>query len=46
MKKKILGLGIVAVLIIMLVVLTGCGEKTTQNNGEEGTAEEVTEVRK
>ena len=46
MKKKILGLGIVAILIIMLVVLTGCGEKTTQNNGEEGTAEEVTEVGK
>ena len=46
MKKKILSLGIVAVLIIMLVVLTGCGENTTQNNGEQGTAEEVTEVGK
>ncbi len=46
MKKKVLSLGIVAILIAMLVLLTGCGENTTQNNGEQGTAEEVTEVGK
>ncbi len=32
MKKKILGLGVVLILIGMLVLLTGCGDKTTNTN--------------
>ena len=31
MKKKILSLGVVAILVVMLIVLTGCGN----NNGEQ-----------
>lgn len=32
MKKKILGLGIIAVLIVMLFSLTGCGKEEKINN--------------
>ena len=32
MKKKILSLGVIAVLIVMLISLTGCGEKESSNN--------------
>ena len=33
MKKKILSLGLVAILITMLVLLTGCGENTNSDQG-------------
>lgn len=36
MKKKILELGIVAILIVMLVTLTGCGNKQSEKNNEDG----------
>lgn len=39
MKKKILSLGIVAVLIVMLVTLTGCGEKETTNENQKNPIE-------
>ena len=32
MKKKILGVGIIIVIGIMLLCLTGCGEKNSSNN--------------
>lgn len=32
MKKKILSLGVIAILIVMLVTLTGCGNNSTENN--------------
>lgn len=30
MKKRILSLGVVVILIVMLVILTGCGKKTVE----------------
>ena len=43
MKKKILAIGIIAILITMLVVLTGCGNKNgeinSSNNGSNSKAE-------
>ncbi len=36
MKKKILTLGIMAIFMVMLVTLTGCGNKSTEKNNEEG----------
>ena len=33
MKKKILGIGIVAILVSMLVLLTGCGNEENSNGG-------------
>ena len=34
MKKKILTLGIMAIFMVMLVTLTGCGNKSTEKNNE------------
>lgn len=35
MKKKILGIGIVTILIVILLTLTGCGDKKETNNTEK-----------
>ncbi len=35
MKKKILGIGIVTILVSMLVLLTGCGNEENSNGGNE-----------
>lgn len=36
MKKKILGVGIIIILMVMLFILTGCGNNSTEkNNGNE-----------
>jgi hypothetical protein len=43
MKKKILGIGIVAILISMLVVLTGCGSET-KNNKQKNNEPEYTDA--
>ena len=47
MKKKILAIGIIAILITMLVVLTGCGNKNgeinSSNNGSNSKAEKKLE---
>ena len=40
MKKKILSLGIVAILIAMLVTLSGCGEEQNQEQEQEQNVEE------
>lgn len=42
MKKKILELGIVAILIVMLVTLTGCGNKEDENKEENSKQNEST----
>ena len=34
MKKKILTIGIIAMLITMLVILTGCGNENADNNND------------
>ena len=42
MKKKILSLGVVAILIAMLVLLTGCGNETTNINTNTDTNDSST----
>lgn len=41
MKKKILKIGIVAIFILMLIILTGCGEKQDKNNSNNNAEIEV-----
>lgn len=36
MKKKILGIGIVTILIVMLLVLAGCGNNVSEKNNGDG----------
>lgn len=36
MKKKILGIGIVTILIVMLLVLAGCGNNVAEKNNGDG----------
>lgn len=36
MKKRILGIGIVTILIVMLLILTGCGNNQAEKNNGEG----------
>ena len=44
MRKKILSLGIIGVLLIMLFVLTGCGDKTTTNTNKSSNNNESSNV--
>ena len=41
MKKKVLSLGIVAILVTMLVLLTGCGNSENSNKNSEENNEQV-----
>lgn len=42
MKKRIIGIGIIAILIIMLVILTGCGSIISEKSN--GTVENITQI--